>query len=103
MTAPSTPSSAGGHLGLASSEVRLAPYDPVWAGLGEQECTTVRVLLGDLPVEVIHAGSPAVPGMEAKPILDIVACVGDHVPIDDVLGRLCATGGYGYEGDHGDD
>jgi GrpB-like predicted nucleotidyltransferase (UPF0157 family) len=102
MTGP-TERSAWGHLGLETSEVRLAPYDPVWAGLGETECATVRSLLGDLAVEVIHAGSTAVPGLEAKPILDIVATVGDSVPIDDVLGRLCATGAYGYEGDQGDD
>ncbi len=95
---------AGGHgLGLATSEVRLSPYDPDWAALGAQECATVRALLGDLVVDVMHAGSTAVPGIAAKPILDIVAAVGDGVPIDEVVGRLCATGAYSYEGDQGDD
>jgi GrpB-like predicted nucleotidyltransferase (UPF0157 family) len=103
MTGPSTDRSAGGHLGLATSEVRLAPHDPDWVALGEGECATVRTLLGDLAVEVIHVGSTAVPDIDAKPILDIVAAVGDTVPIDDVVGRLCATGSYGYEGDRGDD
>ena len=90
-------------LGLATSEVRLAPYDPDWAVLGVQECATVRALLGDTAIEVLHVGSTAVPGIAAKPILDIVAAVGDDVPIDEVVGRLCATGAYGYEGDQGDD
>ncbi len=103
MTDPSTDPSAGGHLGLETSEVRLAPYDPVWAGLGEQECEAVRALMGDVAVDVVHIGSTAVPGIEAKPILDIVATVRDNVSIDRVLGRLCASGAYGYEGDQGDD
>jgi GrpB-like predicted nucleotidyltransferase (UPF0157 family) len=103
MTGSSAGQSAGDHLGLATSEVRLTPHDPAWSELGAQECATVRVLLGDLAVDVMHVGSTAVPGIEAKPILDIVATVGDSVPIDDVVGRLCATGAYGYEGDQGDD
>jgi GrpB-like predicted nucleotidyltransferase (UPF0157 family) len=93
----------GRDLGLATSEVRLSPYDPDWAALGARECATVRALLGDLVVDLMHAGSTAVPGIAAKPILDIVAAVGDSVPIDEVVGRLCATGAYGYEGDQGDD
>src|SRR5580698_990290 len=101
MTGSSAGRSAGDHLGLATSEVRLTPHDPAWSELGTQECATVRVLLGDLAVDVVHVGSTAVPGIEAKPILDIVATVGDSVPIDDVVGRLCATGAYGYEGDQG--
>jgi GrpB-like predicted nucleotidyltransferase (UPF0157 family) len=104
MTGPSSERAMGGStLGLETSEVELAPYDPRWAGLGQQECLTVSTLLGDLAVEVMHAGSTAVPGIAAKPILDIVATVGDSVPIDDVVGRLCATGIYCYEGDQGDD
>ncbi len=102
MTGPSA-QRPGGDLGLASSEVRLSPYDPRWAELGAQECAAVHDLLGDLAIDVMHAGSTAVPGMAAKPILDIVAVVGDSAQIDEVVGRLCATGAYGYEGDRGDD
>jgi GrpB-like predicted nucleotidyltransferase (UPF0157 family) len=103
MTGPSAEPSTGGHLGLETSEVRLAPHDPGWAALGRRECATVRALLADLAVDVVHVGSTAVPGIDAKPILDIVATVGDSVRIDDVIGRLCASGAYGYEGDQGDD
>jgi GrpB-like predicted nucleotidyltransferase (UPF0157 family) len=103
MTGPSTDLSAGGHLGLETSEVRLAAHDPDWAAMGENECAVVRTLLGDLAVDVIHVGSTAVPDIDAKPILDIVAAVRDTAQIDDVVGRLCATGSYGYEGDQGDD
>jgi GrpB-like predicted nucleotidyltransferase (UPF0157 family) len=103
MTASPAEAAGGRDFGLATSEVRLAPYDPAWAVLGAQECATVRALLGDLALDVMHAGSTAVPGIAAKPILDIVAAVEDSRSIDEVVGRLCATGAYGYEGDQGDD
>jgi GrpB-like predicted nucleotidyltransferase (UPF0157 family) len=103
MRNPAAEPPAGGVLGLEKSEVRLLPYDPSWAVLGAQECDAVRILLGDVAVQVTHAGSTAVPGIDAKPILDIVAAVGDRVPIDDVVAGLCATGDYTYEGDQGDD
>jgi len=91
------------ELGLDKTEVRLAPHDGSWILLGFEECTAVRVLLGELALDVIHVGSTAVPGLEAKPILDIVASVGDRVPIDDVVAALEAGGAYTYEGNKGDD
>ena len=38
------------------------------------------------------------PGLEAKPILDIVAA-DDQVAIDDIVSRPCADGRYAYDGD----
>jgi len=94
---------AGDGLGLDRSEVRLSPHNPDWVALGGRECADVAARLGDLAVTVVHVGSTAVPGLEAKPILDIVAAVGDWVRIDDVVARLCAGGDYAYEGDKRDD
>jgi GrpB-like predicted nucleotidyltransferase (UPF0157 family) len=91
------------ELGLEKSEVRLAPYNPEWAALGRHECDEVSALLGDLATEVVHVGSTSVPDIEAKPILDIVAAVGDQVPIDDIVDRLCANADYIYEGDKRED
>jgi GrpB-like predicted nucleotidyltransferase (UPF0157 family) len=90
-------------LGLHVSEVRLESHNPDWLAMGETECTLVASLLGELTVAVAHVGSTAVPGLEAKPILDIVAAVDDRVPIDDVVMHLCAGGTYTYEGDKRDD
>ena len=81
-----------GGLGLDKSVVRLSPHNPDWPALGEAECAVVATLLGDLAVAVVHVGSTAVPGLEAKPILDIVAAVDDRMPIDDVVAHLCAGG-----------
>jgi len=92
-----------GGLGLDKSEVRLSPHHPDWPALGEGECAVVASLLGDLAVAVVHVGSTAIPGLEAKPILDIVAAVEDQVPIDVVVTHLCADDTYTYEGDKRDD
>jgi GrpB-like predicted nucleotidyltransferase (UPF0157 family) len=81
-------------LGLDKSVVRLSPHNPHWPALGEAECAVVATLLGDLAVAVVHVGSTAVPGLEAKPILDIVAAVDDRMPIDDVVAHLCGEGPY---------
>jgi len=80
-------------LGLDKSVVRLSPHNPDWPALGEAECA----------VAVAHVGSTAVPGLEAKPILDIVAAVDDRMPIDDVVAHLCGAGPYTYEGDKRED
>ena len=63
----------------------------------------MAALLGTVAVAVVHVGSTAVPGLEAKPILDIAAAVRDQVPIDDVVARLCSGGTYVYDGDWRDD
>lgn len=98
-----TEPAAGDGLGLEKNEVRLLPHDPRWRTGGERECATVRALLGDLSPEVLHVGSTAVPGMEAKPILDIAVAVGDRVRTDAVVARLCADGTYSYDGDKRED
>ncbi len=90
-------------LGLDKSEVRLSPHRTNWAARGEAECAAVRALLGALASHVVHVGSTAVPGLEAKPILDVVGCVGDAVPADHVVHALGSGGEYAYEGDMGED
>jgi GrpB-like predicted nucleotidyltransferase (UPF0157 family) len=92
-----------GGLGLDQGEVRLVPHNPHWVPLGRRECETVSRLLGDAARAVVHVGSTSVPGLEAKPILDIAASVDDDTQIDDVVARLSAGGEYSYEGDKHDE
>ena len=62
-------------LGLESGTVQVVPYDSAWPNLFESEAA--RLLedfsLAGLPVSIEHTGSTAVPGLAAKPILDILA------------------------------
>jgi GrpB-like predicted nucleotidyltransferase (UPF0157 family) len=90
-------------LGLDKKEVRLVPHHPHWILLGRRECETVARLLDDAARDVVHVGSTSVPGMEAKPILDIAAAVDDDLPIDEVVARLCDGAEYTYEGDKRDE
>jgi len=55
----------------------LAPYDPAWATQFELEAARIRTALGAVATDVEHVGSTSVPGLPAKPILDINLLVVD--------------------------
>lgn len=57
--------------------IHLADYDPAWPGLYEREATRIRDVLGERVLLLEHAGSTSVPGLPAKPIIDIVLGVAD--------------------------
>jgi GrpB-like predicted nucleotidyltransferase (UPF0157 family) len=57
--------------------VTLVDYDPEWPGLFGREDARILSILGDRVVELHHAGSTSVPGLAAKPIIDIVLVVPD--------------------------
>jgi len=62
-------------LGLPPGTVRLHDYTPLWAELFMIEAARIRAALGELALDVQHVGSTAVPGLKAKPILDIAVAV----------------------------
>jgi GrpB-like predicted nucleotidyltransferase (UPF0157 family) len=55
----------------------LAGYDPQWPTLFEREAARIRAALGARALLVEHAGSTSVPGLAAKPIVDVVLAVAD--------------------------
>ena len=57
--------------------IHLADYDPAWPALYEREAARIRSLLGERVILLEHAGSTSVPGLAAKPIVDIVLGVAD--------------------------
>jgi GrpB-like predicted nucleotidyltransferase (UPF0157 family) len=57
--------------------ILLSDYDPAWPVLYEREASRIRALLGEQVLLLEHAGSTAVPGLPAKPIIDIVLGVAD--------------------------
>jgi GrpB-like predicted nucleotidyltransferase (UPF0157 family) len=57
--------------------IELAEYDPAWPDLYEREAEKIRAALGDRIRVLEHAGSTSVPGLAAKPIIDIVLAVDD--------------------------
>jgi GrpB-like predicted nucleotidyltransferase (UPF0157 family) len=57
--------------------IHLADYDPAWPTLYEREASRIRALLNERVLLLEHAGSTSVPGLAAKPIVDIVLGVAD--------------------------
>ena len=61
---------------LLDEPVTLEPHDPRWAALAAEEMARLRGSLGsEVPVE--HIGSTAVPGLLARPVIDLLAGVAD--------------------------
>lgn len=57
-------------------EIRLAPYDPTWPAQYDAEIARVLAALpGELIIAAEHFGSTAIPGLTAKPIIDILIAV----------------------------
>ena len=57
--------------------ITLAEYDSRWPALYAREEARIRSVLGDRVVEIHHTGSTSVPGLAAKPIIDITLVVPD--------------------------
>jgi GrpB-like predicted nucleotidyltransferase (UPF0157 family) len=89
-------------LGLKYGTVKLVEHDARWT----QAFLTERVLLIEaldgLGSEVEHIGSTAVPGLPAKPILDIAVGIPASADLHDCITRLQGLG-YEYRGDAGQD
>jgi GrpB-like predicted nucleotidyltransferase (UPF0157 family) len=62
---------------LLNGKVILADPDPTWPTLYEREATRIRSTLGNRVLLLEHVGSTAVPGLMAKPIIDVVLVVAD--------------------------
>jgi GrpB-like predicted nucleotidyltransferase (UPF0157 family)/predicted kinase len=75
-----------------TSEVTIAPYDPAWPQRYEAEREKITAALGDLIVEIHHVGSTAVPGLPAKPVIDIMLVVRKLEDAIDCIGPLSDLG-----------
>lgn len=60
-----------------NSTIYLAPYDPVWTSLFTRLKKQIQEALGDDVLLLEHVGSTSVPGLSAKPIIDMVMAVAD--------------------------
>jgi GrpB-like predicted nucleotidyltransferase (UPF0157 family) len=78
---------------VLNSTVTLAEYNPDWPRLYEREAARIRSVLGDRVVQLEHIGSTSVPGLCAKPIIDVLLAVPDSA---DEAGYLPALEAAGY-------
>lgn len=63
-------------------QVVIVPYDPGWPRLFSTLGNALRAALQETAVRIDHIGSTAVPGLDAKPIIDIQVSVADLEPLD---------------------
>ena len=64
-----------GEPAVVNSSITLVNYDPEWPALFQREADRIRAALGDRVLRIEHVGSTSVPGLAAKPIIDIVLIV----------------------------
>ena len=83
--------------------MEIVPYDPSWPAQFEEEVEALRQALAVWLVGPIeHIGSTAIPGLAAKPVIDIMAAVGTldasrtAIAALDELG-YCYAPGLSYE------
>jgi GrpB-like predicted nucleotidyltransferase (UPF0157 family) len=88
-------------LGLTYGQVRLVDSDPGWPAAFERLAAELGGALGERAVAVEHVGSTAVPGLVAKPILDLAVGLAPTSDPDHVIPAIERLG-YQFRGDKGD-
>jgi GrpB-like predicted nucleotidyltransferase (UPF0157 family) len=98
---PAEPGDAPRRLGVAHHETFVAAHDPIWTTLYDIEAASIRRGLDPAAVEVHHIGSTAVPGLAAKPIIDIGVGLPPEAFDREVVSarRRLSELGYRYLGD----
>ena len=81
-----------GELQPVSGQIELVDYDPAWPGLFAREAERIRAALGERAVLLEHTGSTSVPGLAAKPIIDMTLAVPDSSDEESYAPALEAAG-----------
>ena len=82
-----------GPVVFRDAPIVLVAYDPGWPAMFDREAGRIRAALDRLAIRVEHVGSTSVPGLAAKPIIDIVLAVPDSA---DEAVYVPALEGAGY-------
>ncbi len=90
------------RLGLIKGSVRVMDSQPGWSKVYEQLASALRPALGVLATAIEHVGSTSVPGLPAKPIVDIAVGLAADARLVDVVDAVTALG-YEFRGDKGED
>ncbi len=81
-----------GELAPINGPITLVDYDPAWPALFAREATRIYDALGDRALQIEHIGSTSVPGLIAKPIIDILLVVADSADEASYVPALEAAG-----------
>src|SRR5574340_1299662 len=80
--------------------VVIVNYNPAWPRLYEEEKSHILKAIGRYIVEIHHIGSTSVPGLAAKPIIDIMIGIRELLLVDKCVQPLQGLG-YEYLGEYG--
>ncbi|MEM7373940.1 MAG: GrpB family protein [Bacteroidota bacterium] len=89
-------------LGLKRHTVRLLEHQTTWQEIFHQTREQLLHALGDHVMDIQHIGSTAIPGIPAKPILDMAMAIAQKDALKEILPTLEALG-YEYRGDARED
>jgi GrpB-like predicted nucleotidyltransferase (UPF0157 family) len=81
-------------------DIVVADYDPVWPEWFDRVHAYVWPAVADIALRIDHVGSTAVPGLAAKPVIDMDIVVAAEEQVRPVIERL-GTVGYRWRGDLG--
>src|SRR5271155_196787 len=81
-----------GELKPLSSGILIVDYDPHWPELYAREANRIRSVLGSRALQIAHVGSTSVPGLPAKPTIDLLLVVADSTEEDAYAPALEAAG-----------
>jgi GrpB-like predicted nucleotidyltransferase (UPF0157 family) len=87
-------SAGADNLGLPQGQVRLCEPTPRWAALFKEEASRLNTALHAFGAAVEHCGSTSIPGVPAKPILDMLVGIPGRM---DVVSLRNALAPLGYE------
>lgn len=85
---------------MGFESIKISDYDETWPGQFDSLARRVRSGLGTLVIRVEHIGSTAVPGLSAKPVIDLDVVVPSDGDLRLAITRLAEIG-YTYEGELG--
>lgn len=74
------------------SPIQILGYDPHWPELFRQQSVKIRAALGDRALAIEHVGSTAVPGLAAKPVIDVLLVVANSADEPAYLPALESAG-----------
>lgn len=84
-------------IGLKRGTVKLMRYNPKWRLIALRDINTLKKALGKIALDIQHIGSTAIPGMNAKPIIDINVAIKALKSTKDLIEPLKKLG-YRYHG-----
>jgi len=83
-----------------NSPITIQHYDPIWPQQFETHRSRIAATLGDLAAAIEHVGSTSVPGLSAKPVIDIDVLLRSASDLALVINRLSSLG-YDHRGNLG--